>query len=260
MPVMATAGRDADMSPYNTCHMAAGRGRAAIHTLVAMGGGLLFAGSLAYFGWQYLHGFDAPPAPGAAAAQAVTIDIVLFTLFALHHSLFARTGLKAAVARTLPASLERSIYVWIASLMFIGVCAWWQPIPGVVWRVTGWSTAVLLALQLAGGLFTLVAARHLDVLELAGVQQALHLAPRRASGLDDHGPYGLVRHPIYFAWLLLVWPAPLMNGTRLVFAAVSTIYLLVAIPYEERDLRRHFGTAYDDYSRKVRWRMIPGLY
>ena len=132
--------------------------------------------------------------------------------------------------------------------------------PGTAWHARGWLAGVLAAVQAAGGIFTLVAARHLDVLELAGVRQALNLPGKRASGLDDHGPYGLVRHPIYFAWLLLVWPAPLMNGTRLVFAAVSTIYLVVAIPYEERDLRRHFGAAYDEYSRKVPWRLLPRIY
>jgi protein-S-isoprenylcysteine O-methyltransferase Ste14 len=240
--------------------MPAERDRAAIYTLVATVGGLLFAGSLAYFSWQYLRGFDAPPAPDARVAPAVAVDVLLFSLFALHHSLFARTGLKAAVTRMVPASLERSVYVWIASLLFIGVCAWWQPVNGVAWHATGWTAGLLLAVQAAGGLFTLVAARHLDVLELAGVRQALHMPPRRASGLDDYGPYGLVRHPIYFAWLLLVWPAPFMNGTRLVFAAVSTIYLLVAIPYDERDLRRHFGPAYDEYSRKVPWRLLPRIY
>jgi len=234
--------------------------RSAIHTLAATAGGLLFAGSLAYFGWQYLHGFDALPAPDARQAPAAAGNVLLFTLFALHHSVFARTGLKAAVTRAVPASLERSVYVWIASLLFIGVCAWWQPVAGEAWHLTGWAAGLLLAVQVAGGVFTLVAARHLDVLELAGVRQALHLPPRRASGLDDHGPYGLVRHPIYFAWLLLVWPAPVMNGTRLVFAAISTIYLLVAIPYEERDLRRHFGAAYDTYSARVRWKLVPGIW
>ena len=240
--------------------MPAGPDRSAIHTLVATAGGLLFAGSLAYFGWQYLHGFDAAPLPDARPGPAIAVDVLLFSLFALHHSLFARTGLKATVTRTVPASLERSVYVWIASLLFIGVCAWWQPVAGEAWHLTGWAAGLCLAVQAAGGVFTLVAARHLDMLELAGVQQALHLPPRRRSGLDDYGPYGLVRHPIYFAWLLLVWPAPIMNGTRLVFAAISTIYLLVAIPYEERDLRRHFGAAYDTYSARVRWKLVPGIW
>jgi hypothetical protein len=66
--------------------------------------------------------------------------------------------------------------------------------------------------------------------------------------LDEHGPYGLVRHPIYLGWIFMVWPAPVMNGTRLAFAAISTVYLIVAIPFEERDLGRTFGPAYRHYS------------
>ena len=231
-----------------------------MHTLVAIGGGLLFAGSLAYFAVRYLRGFDAPARTDLSVTYAILTNIVLFSVFALHHSLFARTGLKAMVTRLVPESLERSTYVWIASLMFIGVCAWWQPVPGVIWHATGGLALVLTVVQAAGGVFTLVAARRLDVLELAGVRQALHIPSGRISGLDSSGPYGLVRHPIYFAWLLLVWPAPLMNGTRLVFAAISTVYLLMAIPYEERDLRRHFGAAYEAYARKVRWRILPGIW
>jgi protein-S-isoprenylcysteine O-methyltransferase Ste14 len=72
--------------------------------------------------------------------------------------------------------------------------------------------------------------------------------------------YRLVRHPIYFAWVLMVWPAPVMTGTRLCFAVLSTLYLAVAIPFEERTLRRTFGPAYDGYATRVRWRMVPFLY
>jgi protein-S-isoprenylcysteine O-methyltransferase Ste14 len=224
----------------------------------AMAGGLLFAGSLLYFAWQYLTGFSAPATPGTSG-RAVSVNFALFTVFGLHHSLFARFGLKAAIARAVGPPLERSVYVWIASVLFLAVCAYWQPVPGRLWHVSAPWSWLLYAVQAGAGVFTIAAARHLDILELSGVAQAVSRAPSR-QGLDDHGPYGLVRHPIYFAWLLLVWPAPDMNGTRLVFAIISTVYLLVAIPFEEKDLRRTFGEAYSRYSKKVRWRVLPGVY
>ena len=224
----------------------------------AIAGGLLFAASLLYFAWQYLRGFD-QPTPADATGRAVLINVALFTVFALHHSVFARAGLKAAIARAAGAALERSVYVWIASVLFLAVCAFWQPVPGGLWDVPAPWAWLLRAVQAGGVLFTLAAARRLDVLDLAGVSPAVGRAPSR-HGLDDSGPYALVRHPIYFAWLLLVWPAPEMNGTRLVFAITSTVYLLAAIPYEERDLRRVFGERYERYSRSVRWRVLPGIY
>ena len=251
--------RGSPWCPYNTVAMAHDSERKPLRLVIALGGGLVFAGSLLYFTWQYAFGFDAP-ATGDNWGFPATINFLLFSAFAMHHSLFARSGFKDALTRVVPAALERTTYVWIASVMFIAVCALWQPVPGVVWRIEGAGAAVLRIIQLAAVVFTLASARHLDIFDLSGIRAALRLPSSRPMKLDEHGPYGLVRHPIYFAWLLLVWPAPVMNGTRLVFAAISTIYLLVAIPYEERDLRRHFGTAYDDYSRKVPWRLLPGLY
>jgi protein-S-isoprenylcysteine O-methyltransferase Ste14 len=109
--------------------------------------------------------------------------------------------------------------------------------------------------------------------ELTGVQQAwsygghtpaaprLHLeAEAEAEPFVAHGAYGLVRHPIYLGWFLMVWPTPLMTGGRLTFAAISSFYLLIAIPWEERSLEQQHGEAYLRYARQVRWRVIPGLY
>jgi protein-S-isoprenylcysteine O-methyltransferase Ste14 len=233
------------------------------HLAVATLGGLTFVASLVYFGLSYAgrYGVELDPAASQSPLAPLVVDTVLFSAFALHHSIFARTGLKAAVTRMLPATLERSAYVWMASLLFIGVCAWWQPVAGVAWRLDGAWRVAALAAQSAAAHATLVAARQLGMLRLAGVHQTL-LAdePEASPTLDVSGLYGLVRHPIYLAWLVLVWAAPVMTGTRLAFAALSSAYLFVAVPFEERDLRRLFGTAYADYSRRVRWRIVPFLY
>jgi methanethiol S-methyltransferase len=245
--------------PYNTVAMATDSDRKRLRVAIALGGGLVFAGSLLYFLWQYAFGFDAPATAGEWGLP-VAVDALLFSVFALHHSLFARSGFKDALTRVVPATLERTTYVWIASVMFIAVCALWRPVPGVVWNVQGAGAVLLRVVQLAAVVFTVTAARHLDILDLSGIRTALALPSSRPIKLDDHGPYGLVRHPIYLGWILMVWPAPLMNGTRLVFAAISTLYLLAAIPFEERDLRRTFGDAYGHYAGRVRFKILPRIY
>jgi protein-S-isoprenylcysteine O-methyltransferase Ste14 len=53
---------------------------------------------------------------------------------------------------------------------------------------------------------------------------------------------------------------PVMPGTRLVFAVVSCVYLLIAIPLEERTLRRTTSGRYDEYMRLVRSKLLPGIY
>jgi methanethiol S-methyltransferase len=230
-----------------------------------LAGGVVFMASLVYFVAVYL-GFPGPfsaPAPvDASVPRALLIDVALFSAFALHHSLFARLGLKAFITRVAPPALERSIYVWISSVLFLIVAAAWQPIPGVAWHVDlrGGVTYALIALQLIGVVAAVRTARRLDVLALAGVRQILAGRGGSPHGLETGGPYAFVRHPIYFAWLLFVWPVPFMNGTRLVFAAVSTIYLVLATPFEERDLTRTYGAEYDAYARRVRWRILPWVY
>jgi protein-S-isoprenylcysteine O-methyltransferase Ste14 len=226
--------------------------------LVAWTGAGLFLLSLLWFGYQYLSGFDSLPARLPAGA-AITCDVALFSIFALHHSALARTGGKRLILRLAPPELERSIYTWTASLLFIGVCTFWQHVPGVVhildgpWRVAGYGV------QVVGLVLTVDSSRRLGVLDLAGVRQATG-APERHPSLETDGVYGFVRHPLYFAWALMVFGAPSMTATRATFAIVSTGYLALAIPWEERGLVAAFGAQYESYRRKVRWRMIPGVY
>lgn len=224
----------------------------------------VFAASLGFFLYAYLvtFGVTHPSALPDAWRPALT-DISLFTCFALHHSLFARTRLKRVVNALVSPALERSVYTLIASVLFLLVCAFWQPVPGTLyavpapWRWVGYGT------QAAGLLLTFAGSRALDVLDLSGVRQVL----RAGSGAVAHhhplkttGVYSLVRHPLYFGWALFVFGPPDMTLTRFTFAVVSTVYLAIAIPFEERSLVETFGDDYDAYRRQVRWRMMPGLY
>jgi protein-S-isoprenylcysteine O-methyltransferase Ste14 len=224
---------------------------------VAWTGTLFFFASLAYFLFSYVMIFGRP-VPAGPRAYAVAIDVTLFTVFAMHHSVFARERVRAAVSRLVPPALERSFYVWIASALFTAVIALWQPVPGVAWQAEGALRWLLLALQAAGVWITLRSAMIIDVLELSGVRQ---LSPEKgASEFKTSGPYGWMRHPIYTGWFLMVFCAPAMTMTRLVFAAVSCLYLLIAIPFEERSLLATSAGAYERYARQVPWKLLPGLY
>jgi protein-S-isoprenylcysteine O-methyltransferase Ste14 len=238
---------------------------------VAWTGGATFVGALAAGAWWFVVELGRP-VPGTPAAGPIAWNTALFVLFAAHHSVMARSGAKRWLARHLPAPLERACYVWVASLLFLALCAAWQPVPGFAWR---WphpaGTWTARGIQVAGLLLTLQAARMLDGLDLAGIRQATGrpTVPPRASidgavpGMDAitaRGPYGLVRHPIYLGWVLMVFAVPSMTAGRLLFALVSTAYLAIAIPWEERSLVEEFGESYRAYQRTVRWRLVPGVY
>jgi protein-S-isoprenylcysteine O-methyltransferase Ste14 len=187
--------------------------------------------------------------------SAVGLNTLAFTAFAVHHSAFARTGVKAALARVLPERLIRSVYVWVASGLFIAVMVWWRPVGGALYRVEGIWAIGMAAMQGSGVLLTAVAVRVIDAWDLAGIRQA----PVRQD-LQVRGPYRLVRHPLYLGWVLVVFGTAHMTGDRALFAILSSLYLVIAIPWEERSLRAAFGDAYARYAERVRWRMVPGLY
>jgi protein-S-isoprenylcysteine O-methyltransferase Ste14 len=186
------------------------------------------------------------------------VDVLLFTAFAVHHSVFARTPVKRRVLRVIGAQLERSLYVWVASLLLLGVVFWWEALPGRAYRHQGWAAVPHWLVVAAGVWLTARAAGIIDPLQLAGIRQVI------GGGRDDRfqvvGPYHLVRHPIYLGWILIVFGIPDMTWTRFAFAAVSSAYLVIAIPFEERSLIEAFGQKYVDYQRTVKSRIVPGLW
>jgi protein-S-isoprenylcysteine O-methyltransferase Ste14 len=231
-------------------------------TAIAWGGALTFVLSLAFFMYSYLARFGVMREPGPVAPSAL-IDVVLFSVFALHHSLFARTSLKSRVRLVVSPPLERSFYTWISSLLFIAVCGWWQPIPGVLYRLPTLWWWIGIAVQAAGIALIALSSRAIDVLDLAGVRAVLRFRSGESdvhAPLETHGVYSVVRHPLYFGWTLFVCGAPLMTATRALLAVVSCAYLALAVPWEERSLIATFGPAYEHYRARVRWRMLPGIY
>jgi len=215
-------------------------------------GGAMFVGSLAFCAYTFAITWAAvaplhPP--------AIAVDAVLFGVFALHHSLFARDPVRRWLSAVVPEPMLRSVYVWLASALLILVCAAWQPVGGEVYRHSGVSAAVHALVQLFGVLLIVFGVRVIDPLDLAGIRQ--HPGP---ASLQIIGPYHWIRHPLYAGWVLLTFGAAHMTGDRLAFAAISTFYLLIAMPFEERSLRMSFGAEYDEYRRRVRYRIVPYVY
>jgi methanethiol S-methyltransferase len=226
--------------------------------IVAWLGGALFVGSLSYLAYFYLVTLGSSSGDASSATTNTLVDIVLFSVFALHHSLLARTAAKRWITRFVPPEAERSVYVWVASGLAIAMCLLWRPVPGVVYQVEGWWRLPFWSLQALGLVMTLQAARVIKPLELAGIAQA---TGRTSTGsIQIVGPFRVVRHPIYLAWMLMVFMTPLMTVNRLLFAVVSSAYLILAIPWEERSLVEGHGDPYREYQRAVRWRVIPGIW
>jgi len=214
---------------------------------------VVFMASLALLAWWWT--FVAGPGEVAGGFSAAVVDTCLFSAFALHHSLLARPCARQWVQRVLPNDLVRTSYVWIASLLLIAMCLCWQRVGGVLYRANGLPAVLFRAMQVLGIVVGALAVRRISVRELAGLAP-----PGSVDELEYGGPYRLVRHPLYLGWVLFFFAASPMTGDRLLFAVVSTVYLLIAMPLEEAGLQRQFGERYLEYRKTVRWRLIPYIH
>lgn len=216
-------------------------------------GGAMFVASLAVCtGWYVF--FLAPRRPSTGIGTIV-YDAMLFTIFAAHHSVFARDSVKLRLLASIPPRLMRSVYVWTASVLLILVCLFWRTVGGELYDVTGWRAVAHTIVQVAGVALIVRSVAEIDPLELAGIRP-----PTETEAVQFAGPYRWVRHPLYLGWILAVFGAAHMTGDRFVFAVITSIYLLMAVPWEERSLMQSFGEEYARYKQQVRWRVIPFVY
>ncbi|MGE0580884.1 MAG: methanethiol S-methyltransferase [Steroidobacteraceae bacterium] len=194
-------------------------------------------------------------ADGESLLVSLAVNVLLLGVFAIQHSVMARPVFKRWFTRLVPATIERSTYVLLASAALILVFLQWRPLGGIVWDLSG-STAgsALMVLSALGWGLVLASTFQIDHFELFGLKQVwLRLTGRAAPALQFRVPlfYRYVRHPIYLGFILAFWSTPLMTTGHLLFAAVTFAYILVGIWFEERDLVRHFGHRYRVYRGQV---------
>jgi protein-S-isoprenylcysteine O-methyltransferase Ste14 len=185
---------------------------------------------------------------------SLAIDALLLGVFAVQHSVMARPAFKAWWTKIVPPPVERSTYVLLASLALALICWRWQPVPQTVWETSGVVATALLVLSFAGWAIVLLSTFLINHFDLFGLRQVHAYATGKETPPSEfHTPlfYRVVRHPLYFGFILAFWAAPVMSVGRLFFAAATTAYILIAIQLEERDLTAVFGETYGAYKRRV---------
>ena len=195
---------------------------------------------------------DAPRS--APLAKALPVDLSLLLLFALQHSVMARPAFKRRWTRVVPEPAERSTYVLFSSAALIVMCLLWQPLGGVLWHAdTPLGQALLYAAYGCGWallLLTTFLINHFDLFGLRQIWLQLRGRPYRPVPFKTRSLYRYVRHPLYLGWLTIFWATPTMTVTHLLFALGTSLYILIAIRFEERDLLAEHPE-YERYRRRV---------
>ncbi|MGH9972046.1 MAG: methanethiol S-methyltransferase [Pyrinomonadaceae bacterium] len=193
--------------------------------------------------------------PRAPLAEALIINTLLLSLFAIQHSVMARQWFKRAWTRIVPQPVERSTYVLLASLVLLLLFWQWRPMPDIIWDVQNpIGRIVLQALFWIGWGQVLVSTVLVDHFGLFGLKQVyryLKGQPEETSPFKTPALYKFVRHPLYLGFIIAFWSTPRMTLGHLFFAAVCTAYILVAIQFEERDLMHFYGDTYKRYRKEV---------
>jgi protein-S-isoprenylcysteine O-methyltransferase Ste14 len=188
-------------------------------------------------------------------AEALVVNLLLMSLFAVQHSVMARKQFKEWWTQYVPKPVERSTYVLLASLALLLLFWQWRPIPTVVWHVADPQTAMAIAvLSFVGWVLVFTSTFLINHFELFGLHQvANNLVGRPMPAMRFRTPvlYKVVRHPIYLGFIVAFWAAPTMTVGHLLFAAVTTAYIFVGIALEERDLTELFGDEYRRYRQRV---------
>ena len=225
---------------------------------------VVFLGTFLY-AMAFVSGIAVPtsldgPATGPLATSLL-IDAGLLAVFALQHSIMARRWFKERWTRIVPPAIERSTYVLLASLALILLFWQWQPLGGVLWSIESPGLAFALrALSASGWTLVLIVTFLINHFDLFGLQQvwfALVGKERPHTSFVTPGPYRVVRHPLYFGFIVAFWMTPTMTLAHLFFAVMTTAYIVIAIQFEEADLVAEHGAKYEEYRKRVPM-LVPG--
>jgi protein-S-isoprenylcysteine O-methyltransferase Ste14 len=186
--------------------------------------------------------------------EAIVINLLLLGAFAVQHSVMARPAFKRWWTTIVPPHCERSTYVLLSSLLQLLLFWQWRPITAPIWQTHGVLATALTVIFALGWVIGLASTFSIDHFELFGLRQVAAVARRIATSapvLRTPLLYRIVRHPLMFSFLLVFWATPEMSAGHLLFAVMSTLYILAALQLEERDLVALFGAEYEAYRKRV---------
>jgi len=191
--------------------------------------------------------------PGALP-EAIAVNLMLLTLFAIQHSVMARPAFKRWWQRLVPQPVERSTYVLATNVVLILLFWLWRPMPAILWDFDGLPRMIAWGLFAIGWTTVLISTFLINHFELFGLRQVyLHATGRPHTPIGFRTPalHAWVRHPIMLGFIIAFGATPVMTAGHLLFAAVTTAYILVAIRFEEHDLVTYFGDEYRAYQKRV---------
>ncbi len=193
--------------------------------------------------------------PPVSLDKALLVNTGLLLLFGIQHTIQARPWWKKIFNNVVHPAVERATYMFGTNIVFILLYLYWQPVEGNIWKIEN-EIGVIVMWVLCGlgwviAFTAIIIKNHFHFL---GLRQAwLFFRNKEIANeqLKESFIYSLVRHPMYFGFLVAFWATPDMTIGHFIFSFGMTIYTFVGIQFEERLLRHYIGETYEDYQKKV---------
>mgnify|MGYP003640504967 FL=1 len=187
---------------------------------------------------------------------ALLFNVGLLSLFALQHSVMTRQAFKKWWGQIIGKPAERSTYILLTSLALLLLFWKWQPMPTTVRTIENNSMAISVqVIYFIGWSIVLLSTfmiSHFELFDLTQIVDNLKNNVSKSPSFQSNFFYGLVRHPIMLGFLIVFWATPTMTTGHLLFAVVTTVYILFAVKFlKERDLKKALGETYVSYQKKV---------
>ncbi|WP_154223649.1 methyltransferase family protein [Marinicella rhabdoformis] len=195
--------------------------------------------------------------------EALLINVFLIIFWGVQHSVMARQKFKDKIAKIIPPTIERSVYVLVTAVV-LGVVMWfWQPMPGVLWHFDGQGMVWLMwSIFFLGWGLVLLSTFLTDHFDLFGLRQVWLAFLKRTYvpiPFSERWLYQAIRHPMMLGLLMSLWAIPVMTVTHLVFAVGMSIYIFIGIYFEEKSLQHDLGEDYQQYKKRTK-KIFPYFY
>ncbi len=216
-----------------------------IRSLSALIGG----GSMIYFLLFLIFGTIVSIPIGMNTTSALMLDFGLSLMFFLQHSIMVRAKFKILLKKIVPDEIIPAFYSIVSGITLICIVLFWQEGGQPIFISPIWILPIRI------GAFTLAiigfywGVKSLPFFDPFGVRMKKKFY--KQPSLKLVGPYRLVRHPLYFFMLIVIWASTSFTLDRILFNCLWSLWIFLGVRFEEKELLTVFKQDYEKYQQQV---------
>ncbi|MBC8438469.1 MAG: isoprenylcysteine carboxylmethyltransferase family protein [Deltaproteobacteria bacterium] len=210
---------------------------------------LIGGGSLIYFLFFLIFGTILSIPAGMNSKSALMLDFGLSLMFFFQHSIMVRAKFKTILEKTIPEVMIPAFYSIVSGITLICTVLFWQETGQPIFVPPIWVTPIMSGAFTLGIIGFYWGVKSLPFFDPLGVR--IKKMNSKKPSLKLIGPYRLLRHPLYFFMLIIIWASTSFTLDRILFNCLWSLWILMGAWLEEKELLTVFGQDYLKYQQQV---------